>query len=460
MFLVVGLAWASLGTVALADTIMDEPFDQDPFPDWEPPAEPLPPPPEGEPDPNLAPWEPHWIDVRQTDEDNTAATPSGYAGNGLDIDLDAGTQRAVGARYYFLLEDGDPDEIWFRYHLRFDQWYSGVDGKLPGPAGIYGYTARGCFPSVESSPGWSARVLYKFSGYEGTRDDQTQIGYYVYHLGQAGDCGDNMLWNPGVLDHNRWYCLEGHVRLNQPGASDGVLEGWLNGQLALQRTGMEFRRSTEDSVRVREFWLNLFHGGTVAAATDMSITVDQLVVSDSGRVGCFDPFEDDDGSVHEQALTELRDRDVYLGCAALTSCLKDDLSRYAMAVLLDRAWPFPKTTEDFFDDDDGHWAEPAINRLAAAGVTLGCAEREFCLRDTITRVQFAVMLDRTFGFPASSEDAFDDDNGHWAEATLDALAASGVMAGCDVRMACTGDTLTRGQGASLIARSLTWAEAG
>ena len=69
------------------------------------------------------------------------------------------------------------------------------------------------------------------------------------------------------------------------------------------------------------------------------------------------------------------------------------------------------------------------------------------------------MLDRAFEFPDSTVDAFDDDNGNWAEETLNALAAAGVMAGCEPRKACQDDTLSRGQAATLILRALDWAEA-
>ncbi len=453
VLLMVGLLISSLGSAALADTLYDESFDQDPFPEW-PPLDS-----EGEqiPDPGPAPWEPNWIDIRTADKDNTTGA-AGYFGGGLDITLPAGTQRGVGARYRFLLEE-DPEQVYFRYMLRFDDWFSTVDGKLPGLAGLYGSSARGCIPSTPTNQGWSARILYKASGYNGTSTDQTQIGYYVYHVNQPGNCGENMLWGPGLIDHGRWTCIEGRVQLNDLGQANGILEGWLDGELAIQRTNLEFRRADEDNVRVREFWLNLFYGGVVSAATDLGITIDQLLISDSNRLGCVDPFEDDNGSVHEPALTELRNRDIYLGCAELESCISDGLARYAMAVLLDRALDLPGTSEDFFTDDEGHWAEQAINRLAAAGITLGCEDGLFCVDDTISRAQFAAMLDRAFEFPATTEDAFDDDNGHWAEDVLNALAGAGVMAGCEARTACPGDTLTRGQAATLILRALDWADA-
>ena len=249
------------------------------------------------------------------------------------------------------------------------------------------------------------------TGTAGAGPDATTIGYYIYHLDQPGNCGETMLWDPGVVDHNRWYCVEGHVRLNTPGGSDGQVRGWLDGELAMQRDGMSFRRDTEPNVAIREFWLNVYHGGVNPAANDMDRTIDELVVSDSGRQPCPDPFDDDNGSVHEPALTELKARDIYFGCSQGVSCLDEALARYAIAVLLDRALDLPATSENFFTDDE-IWAEPMINRLAAAGITFGCGDGEFCPLENITRGQFALMLDRSFAFPASSTDYFSDDDGH------------------------------------------------
>ncbi len=38
----------------------------------------------------------------------------------------------------------------------------------------------------------------------------------------------------------QWYCLEAHMKLNDPGQANGVLEYWINGALDAQRTGLNF----------------------------------------------------------------------------------------------------------------------------------------------------------------------------------------------------------------------------
>ena len=435
---------------ALAANLQWEDFEEDPFPVWPPEGLEIP---EGE-EPPPPPWDPDWIDIRSADIENTTVVSPGYFGDGLHITMPQGINRAVGARYYFPGEA--KDEIWFRYMLRLNNWDTSYDGKLPGPAGIYSASGRGCIPSTEASPGWSARMLFKATDTFGAGPNGNQIGYYVYHLDQPGSCGENMHWDPGIVEHGRWYCVEGHIRLNTPGQSDGVLEGWLDGEQALSRQGMSFRRDTEAGVHVREFFLNVYHGGSIPAPTDMDLDLDQLVVSDTKRAGCPDPFEDDNGSVHEPALTELKALDIYRGCAELSACVDEPLARYAMAVLLDRALGLPGTATDFFVDDALLWAEPHINRVAASGVTLGCTPTEFCPLDEISRGHFAVMLDRAFQLPDSPTDYFTDDDGVWLESSTNALAHAGITLGCGNGEFCWEDSLTRGQAASLILRAILW----
>ena len=54
--------------------------------------------------------------------------------------------------------------------------------------------------------------------------------------------------------------------------------------------------------------------------------------------------------------------------------------------MLTRAFDYPSSVEDRFADDDGHLFEDAINRIAAAGVTLGCnppANDRYCPNEKI-----------------------------------------------------------------------------
>jgi hypothetical protein len=432
---------------ALAANLIWEVFDDDPFPVWPPEDLKLE---EGEEEPP-PPWEPDWVDVRTADVDNTLIVP-GYEDGAVAIEIPQGTYRGTGARYRF---EGEQDELFFSYLLRFDDWNTTSDGKLPGPSGIYSSSGLGCNPSTEESPGWSARMLFKANGTEPGGPEDTVIGYYVYHLDQPGNCGQNMIWDPGVVVHNRWYCVEGHVRMNTPGSNNGVLEGWLDGELAMSRSDLAFRRASEPDVHIREWFHNVYHGGVVTAPSVMHLSIDRLIISDTKRPGCPDPFSDDNGSVHEPAMNELKALSVFNGCGDGLSCWEDTLSRAEMAVLLDRSLGLAGTGVDFFTDDD-MWAEASINRLAAAEITAGCGEGLFCPFDDVPRRQFAIMLERALDLPVASGDYFSDDNGVFGEDAINALAQAGLVVGCAPDTFCTEDLLNRGQAATLIRRALDW----
>jgi hypothetical protein len=68
-----------------------------------------------------------------------------------------------------------------------------------------------------------------------------------------------------------------------------------------------------------------------------------------------------------------------------------------MAAMLARAFDYPASTLDRFNDDDGHIFESAIQRIAAAGITVGCnppANTRFCPDQNIKRDQMATFLTR------------------------------------------------------------------
>jgi hypothetical protein len=72
-----------------------------------------------------------------------------------------------------------------------------------------------------------------------------------------------------------------------------------------------------------------------------------------------------------------------------------------MAAFLVRALGLAAYTgPDRFSDDDGNVFEGAIERLAQAGITLGCnppANDRFCPDDPVNRGQMAAFLRRALG---------------------------------------------------------------
>ena len=105
-------------------------------------------------------------------------------------------------------------------------------------------------------------------------------------------------------------------------------------------------------------------------------------------------------------------------------------------------------------DDDGTRFEDEINALAAAGITTGTSPTTYSPDDCVTREQMALFLVRAFNIPASSVDAFSDDDGLTGEAAINAIAAAGVTTGTGPGTYSPADPVTRGQMASFVARAL------
>lgn len=177
----------------------------------------------------------------------------------------------------------EPEEAYFRYHLRLGaDWDPVVDGgKLPGFAGTYGVAGWGMRPS-DGSNGWSARGA--FMRVEGGEDDQATaaryVGTYAYTASSEGRSGEIWGWNRGYtgrLLKGRWYAVEQYVRMNTPGADDGVLRVWIDGVLAFERTDLRWRTAPE--LRIESVWLNVYHGGTARTDRDLTLYVDNIVIA-------------------------------------------------------------------------------------------------------------------------------------------------------------------------------------
>ncbi len=113
-----------------------------------------------------------------------------------------------------------------------------------------------------------------------------------------------------------------------------------------------------------------------------------------------------------------------------------------------------------FVDDDRSRYEQFIETARAAGLVSGCnppANDRFCPHRTVRRGEMAVMLVRALDLPPSGTDYFSDDDGHVAEAAINALAAAGATKGCGDGRFCPDRNLTRGEMASLFAGALGWA---
>ena len=167
-------------------------------------------------------------------------------------------------------------------------------------------------------------------------------------------------------------------------------------------------------------------------------------------------FQDDNDSPHEPYLEALGRDGILRGCQPVAPwvCSGNDLTRAQMASLLARALDLTSDGEHRFEDvpEDGTHAD-AIDAVADAGITDGCAPDRFCPNDEVTRAQMASLLSEAFDIPPSGEERFADVDGVH-EPAINGIADAGITSGCDADRFCPAAALRRGQIATFLARAM------
>jgi hypothetical protein len=197
-------------------------------------------------------------------------------GKALRIRIDQGGHMGLSLTYDFQKQVGyEPEEIYFRYYLRLaDDWDPRRGGKLPGISGTYSRAGWGGRP-VHGDDGWSARGLFR-----GRENGRTPIGFYCYHMDMKGKYGSDWRWEQqgrGLLENNRWYCIEQYAKLNTPGEANGMLRGWVDGEPAFEKTDIRFR--SVDSLKIEAVWINFYLGGTWTSESEHHAYIDDVVIS-------------------------------------------------------------------------------------------------------------------------------------------------------------------------------------
>lgn len=144
-------------------------------------------------------------------------------------------------------------------------------------------------------------------------------------------------------------------------------------------------------------------------------------------------------------------------------CPDDGFTRGQAAAFFNRGLNLKPSATDAFVDDDTSIFEGDINAIAAIGITMGCNPPEndaFCPDDTVTRAQWASFMVRALGLTEGGDvDRFTDDDNSVHETDINRIAAAGITLGCnppDNDQFCPEDTVTRAQAASFVVRALGW----
>jgi hypothetical protein len=178
-------------------------------------------------------------------------------------------------------------EVYWRMYVKNQAGWVGGGGDKMSRAFVFatGGWAQAAIGHVWSgnSPGPSQNYLMvdPASGTDGINTVLTS-GYNDFaHLRWLGSAtGNTPIFDS---DHvGQWYCVEAHMKLNSAGASDGVLEMWVNGVLQAQRTGLNYVGSFSQYGINAIYFENYWNAGSTAAQDRF---FDNIVVS-KAPIGC------------------------------------------------------------------------------------------------------------------------------------------------------------------------------
>lgn len=253
-----------------------------------------------------------------------------------------------------------------------------------------------------------------------------------------------------------WYI---HLNNDTPGTDDGLGFGFADGVVegarieAGQLIGWVGDSGNAEAT-VSHLHFELHDPDGVVVNPYEHLVAATIMNEPGGDANSVGPFIDDEGSVHEPNIIRLADLGITTGCTANMFCPDDLVTRAQMATFLARALDLPDADADTFTDDDGNPHEANIEALAAAGITLGCGNGRFCPQQPVSRAEMATFLVRGFGLAAASGDTFPDDDGISHEPNIEALAAAEITLGCGDGNYCPDVAVNRGQMATFIIRAI------
>lgn len=157
------------------------------------------------------------------------------------------------------------------------------------------------------------------------------------------------------------------------------------------------------------------------------------------------PFEDEILWMEEAGITN--------GCEIDRFCPEDSVTRGQMAAFFVRALELPPGPDAGFTDASGSPFRDDINRLAAAGITQGCGGGQFCPDEAVTRGQMAAFFRRALDLTSAGSAGFSDTTGHLFESDIDRLAAAGITNGCAIGLYCPDNPIDRDEMAAFFFRA-------
>jgi hypothetical protein len=179
-------------------------------------------------------------------------------------------------------DNEDFREVYYRMYLKMQAGWQGNPAKLSRA-------------TVISANDWSQAMIAHLWGNSelellidpvrcvDANDNVKCIGYNDFsHMDWLGyRSGITPIFDTQSAD--RWYCIEAHVKLNDPGQSNGLQEFWIDGKHEARRENLNFVRSYTDFAINAIFIENYWNAGSPQSQERY---VDNFVVS-MEKIGCL-----------------------------------------------------------------------------------------------------------------------------------------------------------------------------
>ncbi len=153
-----------------------------------------------------------------------------------------------GAGYHWTPDiPADTRTVCLSYSIWFPKDFDFVKGgKLPG---VFGGTGPSGGKKVTGQNGFSTRFMWR-------RDGDGEVYAYIVGNDRRGISIDRGAWR---FARGKWIRLEQEVFLNSPGAKDGRVRVWVDGQLVIDKSGLVYR--TTPDVTILGVMAHVFFGG-------------------------------------------------------------------------------------------------------------------------------------------------------------------------------------------------------
>ncbi len=170
-------------------------------------------------------------------------------------------------------------------------------------------------------------------------------------------------------------------------------------------------------------------------------------------------FADAVDSSYEEAVLALEERGVVQGCEDDLFCPNEAMTRGQLSSVLAAGLELDPVAVGPFVDVGGSVHAGSINAVAAAGIVQGCEEDRFCPSELVTRAQAASMLAAAFDPVPALANYFDDLSEAHGQ-SVNRLAEAGIATGCGDPLTafCSTDPLLRRHAAVFVARAMRLVE--